>query len=97
MSLSISSLLSSALQITKGVVEKPVGEKSVEAEFLKEAKKTPAERMHEAMLKKLGLTEEQFQALDPETKAAVEESIREEIAKQAKQTGDTGVLADLSV
>ncbi|MDQ2078628.1 hypothetical protein RA307_00415 [Xanthobacteraceae bacterium Astr-EGSB] len=97
MSLSIPSLLSSALQVTKGVLEKQVGEKSVEADFLKEAKKTPAERMHEALLKKLGLTEEEFQALDPEAKAAVEEAMREEVAKQAKQSGETGVLADLNV
>jgi hypothetical protein len=97
MSLSIPSLLSSALKVTKGVAEKPVEEKSVEANFLKEAKKTPAERLHEALLKKLGLTEEEFQALDPEAKAAVEEAMREEVAKLAKQKGDTGVLADISV
>jgi len=97
MSLSISSVLSSAFQVTKGVVEKSVGENSVEADFLKEAKKTPAERLHEAMLEKLGLTEEQFKALDPDTEATVEESIRDEIAKLAKQNGDTGVLADISV
>jgi hypothetical protein len=97
MSLSIPSLLSSALQVTKGVSEKPVEEKSVEANFLKEAKKTPAERLHEALLKKLGLTEEQFKALDPDTKASVEQAIRDEIAKLAKQKGDTGVLADISV
>jgi hypothetical protein len=97
MSLSIPSLLSSALKVTKGVAEKPVEEKSVEANFLKEAKKTPSERLHEALLKKLGLTEEQFKALDPGTKAEVEKSIRDEIAKLAKQKGDTGVLADISV
>ena len=97
MSLSIPSLLSSALNVTKSAVEKQVGEKSVEAEFLKEAKKTPAERLHDAILKKLGMTEEEFNALDPKTKAEVENSVREEIAKLAKQNGDTGVLADLSV
>jgi hypothetical protein len=97
MSLSIPSQLLSGLQISKGAVEKQAGGNSVEADFLKEAKKTPAERLHEAMLKKLGMTEEEFQALDPDTKAEVEKSIREEIAKLAKQNGDTGVLADLSV
>jgi len=78
---------------TKKTTKKP---EEIEAEFLKEAKKTPADRLHEALLKKLGLTEEQFQALDPDTKAAVEKEMRDEIVKMAQQKGEknVGLLVD---
>jgi TPP-dependent pyruvate/acetoin dehydrogenase alpha subunit len=77
----------------------PLQKPDVEAEFLKEARKTPAERLHEALLKKLGLTEEEFAALDPQSKAAVEEAVKSEIVKQAqaKSEKSLGLFTDVSV
>ncbi|WP_114393768.1 hypothetical protein [Oleisolibacter albus] len=69
-------------------------------DFLKYMKMTPEERVHEAMLKKLGLSEEEFQALSPEKRAALEESfaktMQQEMEQQARK-GKPGQIADFSV
>ena len=72
--------------------------KTAEAEFLEFAKKTPAEHMHDAMLKKLGLTQEEFDKMDPEAQRAVTEKINEEIKKQVEASGTkrTGMIADIT-
>jgi len=44
---------------------KPTETKTAEQKFLAYAKMTPAERMHAAMLAQMGLTEDQFKAMDP--------------------------------
>src|SRR5882672_5474637 len=44
---------------------KPAETKTAEQKFLEYAKMTPAERMHAAMLAQMGLTEDQFKAMDP--------------------------------
>lgn len=69
-------------------------------DFLKYMQMTPEERMHEAMLKQLGLSEEEFQALSPEKRAALEESfaktMQQEMEQQARK-GKPGQIADFSV
>jgi hypothetical protein len=72
---------------------------SVEAEFLKFAQMTPEERVQKAILDKLGMTEEQFNKLDPKAKADVMAKVREEMLKQmeAKRDMRVGELADIRV
>jgi hypothetical protein len=48
-------------------------------EFLR---KTPAEHMRDAILKEMGLTEEKLDAMPPEQRAAVEETIAEKIKER---------------
>jgi hypothetical protein len=64
---------------------------SVEDAFLKEANKTPAQRLHEEILKELGITEQQFAAMDPKTKAAVEQKVQDKIKQLLQAKGDKGV------
>lgn len=74
----------------------PAATKSAEQKFLEWARMTPAERMHAQMLGQLGLTEEQFKAMDPAAQQKIEEKIREMIKRQAANTGDkrTGLITD---
>ena len=73
--------------------------KTAEAEFLEFAKKTPAEHIRDAMLKKLGLTQEEFDKMDPEAQRAVTDKINEEIKKQVEASGSklTGMITDITV
>ena len=64
---------------------------SVEAAFLKEANKTPAERLHDEILKELGISEQQFAAMDPKTKAAVEQNVQDMSRQLLQAKGDKGV------
>lgn len=72
---------------------------SAEAEFLKIARMTPEERVQAALLAKLGMTEDEFNKLDAQTKADVMTKIRDEMLKQmeAKGGSKTGALADIRV
>lgn len=45
-------------------------------------KMTPAQRMREALLQKLGLTEDELAAMPPEERAAVEVKLRELVQQQ---------------
>ncbi len=51
------------------------------------------------MLNKLGLTEDQYNALDPATKQKVDDEIRQMIKQQMQGNNDkrTGMIADVSV
>ncbi|MGZ3274372.1 MAG: hypothetical protein ACXU82_07155 [Caulobacteraceae bacterium] len=69
------------------------------SEFLDYAKKTPAQRMRDAVLKSMGLTEDDLKAMSPEKRKAVEETIRQKIkdaAEQAAKKGKTGLVADVT-
>jgi len=74
---------------------------STEADFLKIARMTPEERVQAAILAKLGMSEEQFNKLDPRAKADVMNKIRDEMLKQMEAKGEspnkTGALADIRV
>lgn len=71
---------------------------AAEADFLTEAKKTPAERIREQILKKLDLTEDDLAKMDDTQRKAVEDQIKQEIVKQVQANGkaQTGVLADVT-
>lgn len=73
--------------MTSGKPDKPLGAQSVEEKFLDYAQKTPAEKMFDAMLGQLGITPEQFAAMDPDAQRAVMEKIQKLIEQQAKQGG----------
>ena len=81
------------------VTAKPPEAKTAEQKFLDYAKMTPAERMHAAMLAQMGLTEDQFKAMDPAAQQKVEDKIREMIKQQAAESSDkrTGLITDKSV
>jgi hypothetical protein len=78
---------------------KPPEAKSAEQKFLEYAKMTPAERMHAAMLAQMGLTEDQFKAMDPAAQQKIEDKIRDMIRQQAANSSDkrTGMITDKSV
>jgi TPP-dependent pyruvate/acetoin dehydrogenase alpha subunit len=69
---------------------------TTEQKFLEWAKMTPAERMHAQMLSQLGITEDQFKAMDPAAQQKIEEKIRDMIRKQAENGNDkrTGLITD---
>jgi len=73
--------------MTSGKLDKPLGAQSVEEKFLDYAQKTPAEKMFDAMLGQLGITPEQFAAMDSDAQRAVMEKIQKLIEQQAKQGG----------
>jgi TPP-dependent pyruvate/acetoin dehydrogenase alpha subunit len=75
---------------------KPAEAKTAEQKFLEWAKMTPAERMHAQMLSQLGITEDQFKAMDPAAQQKIEEKIRDMIKKQAEDSNDkrTGLITD---
>jgi TPP-dependent pyruvate/acetoin dehydrogenase alpha subunit len=78
---------------------KPAGARSPADEFLALAQKSPAERMRDLILGKMGLTEQQLQAMDTESRKKIEEKIKEEIKKIVENSVEerTGMLIDLSV
>jgi hypothetical protein len=72
--------------------------KSAKDEFLDYAKMTPAQKMHAAMLGKLGITEEQLKAMSPEERKKVEDKIKEMIKQQVENDPKVkkGSLVDVS-
>lgn len=75
---------------------KPTETKTAEQKFLEWAKMTPAERLHAQMLSQLGITEDQFKAMDPAAQQKIEEKIRDMIKKHAEDSNDkrTGLITD---
>ena len=99
MSISISALPASLFDTQKSattLTAKPAEAKSVEQKFLEYARMTPAERMHAQMLAQLGLTEDQFKAMDPAAQQKVEDKIREMVKQQVQNGTDkrTGIITD---
>ncbi|MDY0028489.1 MAG: hypothetical protein RBR86_00955 [Pseudobdellovibrionaceae bacterium] len=67
------------------------------AEFLEYQKMTPEEKLRDAILKKLDLTEEDLAALSPEERAKVEEKIKEMIKQEIENNmAKKGVLVDMT-
>ena len=94
-----SALPTSPTSKSSSLTAKTVEPKSAEEKFLEYAKMTPAERMHAAMLSQLGITEDQFKAMDSAAQQKIEEKIREMIRQQAVNGGDkrAGLVTDKSV
>lgn len=74
-----------------GVTHKTAGEELAEYE-----RKSVAEHLRDAILKEMGLTEEQLDAMPPEQRAAIEETIAEKIEQRllAEGTDAQGAVAD---
>lgn len=53
-----------------------------EASFLEFMAKSPAERLRDAMLKELGVTEEELASMSPEQRTAIEEKIKERLKQK---------------
>lgn len=64
--------------------------------FLREAKKSPAERTKDAVLKRHGLTQEQFDALPAEKQAAILREIEDEMKRKLGRA-QGGAFADVVV
>lgn len=85
---------------TDGAGSEASSSSSVEADFLKFAQMSPEERVQQAVLSKLGMTEEEFNKLDAKAKGDVLAKIRDEILRQAdlkKSDHRTGTVADIKV
>ena len=61
---------------------------SVVSEFTELANQTPAERIRDQILQRLGLTEDDLKAMPPEQREAVEKQIADELKRQL--TGEDG-------
>src|SRR5512145_3347509 len=68
-----------ATSVEAAAAEQPMTAAQKLEEFLR---KTPAEHMRDAILKEMGMTEEDLDALPPEQRAAVEETIAEKIKER---------------
>lgn len=65
--------------------------------FLDYQKKTPAEKMRDEILGSMGLTEDQLKAMDPKTRAKIEEKIKAIIKEKVEEATEkkTGQLVDV--
>jgi TPP-dependent pyruvate/acetoin dehydrogenase alpha subunit len=106
MSISLSGVLSSlsSKPLPAGFSLKPTDSQSAdpqsaEQKFLDYMKMSPAERMHAAMMSQLGISEDEFNAMDPAAQQEVEQKIQQMIQQQAEQSNDkrTGLITDISV
>lgn len=79
---------------THGATGAPVDE--IAEAFLREARKTPAERTKEAVLKRHGLTQEQFDHLSPDKQAAIRQEIEDEMRRKLGRA-QGGAFADVLV
>jgi hypothetical protein len=68
-----------AASVEAVAAEQPMTAAQKLEEFLR---KTPAEHMRDAILKEMGVTEEELDAMPPEQRAAVEETIAEKIKER---------------
>lgn len=94
-----SSLTTKQLPSSSNLKPSDSDSQSAEQKFLDYMKMTPAQRMHAAMLSQLGISEDEFNAMDPAAQKAVEQKIQQMIQRQAEQSNDkrTGLIADVSV
>ena len=98
MSMSVSGVSTSAASAQSSTSLSAKAAKTAAQQFLEYANMTPAERLHAQMLAKLGLTEDQFKAMDPAAQQKIEDKIREMIKEQVANSTDkrTGVITDKS-
>lgn len=68
-------------------------------DFLSYANETPAQRMRDAILKSMGLTEDDLKKMTPDQRKAVEETIEKKIkdaAERAAEQGKKGFVTDVT-
>lgn len=71
---------------------------AVEAEFLKWARMTPAERMRADLLASLGLDEDKVAGMSPEDRQKLEDKLKQMIEEKVKQGAEKkGQLVDRKV
>lgn len=89
----LSSLLSSK-PLSNGL--QPTETKSAEQKFMDTVGETPAQRMFNAMLGQLGLTEDEYHAMDPAEQQKVAQKIQEMIEQQMEKDGNAepGMVVD---
>jgi hypothetical protein len=101
MSISIAGTASSPLlsTITSGKLDKPLDAKTAEQQFIDTIGETPAQRMFNAMLGQLGITPDQFKAMDPDQQREVAQKIQQLIEQQAQNGGSKspGQITDKTV
>lgn len=85
--------------ISSGKLTKPLEGQTPEDKFLEYAQMTPAEKMFAAMLGQLGLTPEEFKAMDPDAQREVAQKIQKLIEQQAQNGGSNspGQITDKTV
>jgi hypothetical protein len=78
---------------------KSIQAQSPAQQFLQYANMTPAQRLFASMLGKLGITEDQFNAMSPADQQKIEDKIRDMIKKQLDNSArkPTGMITDKSV
>ena len=101
MSISTSGMTSSSLPATSSLLGSTSAKKkpSAEDQFLQIAGETPQQRMFNAMLSQLGISEDDFKSMSPAEQQKVTQKIQEMIQQQA-QTGGAkapGLVMDKSV
>jgi hypothetical protein len=78
---------------------KPEAPSAARHAFDEYARKTPAEKMRDAILGTMGLTEEQLKAMNPKEREAIEAKVRElmkqKIQEALEKKDKTGVLVDV--
>jgi len=92
--------ISSAAAAANGFAfAKPAAPSAAEQAFNDYAKKTPAEKMRDAILGTMGLTEDQLKAMSPKEREALEAKIREilkqKIEEAMEKKDKTGLLVDV--
>lgn len=72
--------------------------RDVVAEFLNYQKMTPEQKLRDAVLKKLGITEDLIKNLAPDVKKDIEEEIKQEMkAMIQNKMAEKGLLVDITV
>ncbi|SDR82917.1 hypothetical protein [Bradyrhizobium canariense] len=95
----VSSTPSSGTPQSTSLTAKPAAQtNSAVQQFLEYANMTPAQRMFASMLNKLGLTQDQFNAMSPADQQKVEQKIQQMIKQQVQDSSDkrTGMITDIS-
>ncbi|WP_213770101.1 hypothetical protein [Bradyrhizobium sp. dw_78] len=90
---------SSGAQQSSSLTPKSAQGNSIVQQFLQYANMTPAQRMFASMLGKLGLTQDQFNAMSPADQQKVEEKIQQMVKQQVQDSSDkrSGLITDVSV
>ena len=96
---SISSSISSFnLPQSANLAPKSSEDDSIVQQFLQFAKMTPAQRLFAQMLNKLGISQDEFNAMSPAEQQKVEQKIQQMIKQQVQNSSDkqTGSITDIS-
>lgn len=86
-----------AVKTEKTEPEKEAGGVSAADAFLKEARKSPAQRIRDQLLARMKLDEQSLAEMPPEKRAAIEKQIAEELKRQLTGEQDRrGAAVDLT-